>query len=107
MFGGKDFLPTFAPAIRKKHGAMMKGALLQKLIQARFLKDVQKFLKKSCKKNWKLQKLALPLQSVSLPNLSSEHRTRFFDLLVQLREKCSIYQFLFQRGLSSQALMIY
>ena len=59
---------------------------------------VKKFLKKSCKKVWWIQKSFLPLQSVSLPNFSSEHRTRFFDLLVQLREKCSIYQFLFQRG---------
>ena len=49
MFGGIDFLPTFAPAIRKKHGANERGGTPQRLVQKVFSRIVKKFLKKVAK----------------------------------------------------------
>jgi len=69
IFAESKIVATFATAFEKNkalEGCEVKNA---------------RFLKKSCKKVWKLKKLAVPLQSVRVIKTTNESRW-FFDLLV-------------------------
>ena len=88
-------MPTFAPAIRK-NGIADIERVSSKVCPKRVARVLEKKVAKKFGSFKNTPYLCSPIRSQK--KMTNEHRTRFFDLLVQLREKCSIYQFLFQRG---------
>ena len=58
MFAGIDFLPTFAPAIRKKHGAQQKGHMSD-VMQSDGSNEIVEVLKKKLLKSLEVTKILL------------------------------------------------